>query len=410
MYNELHVSAPQKIFKYITVSPNASANLSTFYGYIDTAVRSYDTVHDTITLTAITDLSDTANYSSYKTLSIRTYSQPSADSSITVYDVRMVALQPSIIAHRDTLKHSFANELGWRTGVSASTNLYGILPLHIFNFAGIRHTFSPSISYTYVPKHDLDKMFYDIGISPEGGHDRQQNVNISISNLFEGKITHPPAEEGGKPVESKFTILSANLNTAYNFEAKGEKWSDLNLSANTGYHFLGLTFNSTFWLYDQYNQISLPIMRNYSYSLSTGSFEAHGKLWDGDRFLLDSLHKADPVRDFNAGPQPWSISITPAYSFSASRLTPTDPFIPVKNYNLNASASCGFTRNWKISWSGNYNFVTDQMVQNSINLSCDLECWEMKFQWRPEKLNPGYYFIINVKKIPDLKWEQKDRY
>ena len=82
----------------------------------------------------------------------------------------------------------------------------------------------------------------------------------------------------------------------------------------------------------------------------------------------------------------------------------------MKNYNLNASASCGFTRNWKISWSGNYNFVTDQMVQNSINLSCDLECWEMKFQWRPEKLNPGYYFIINVKKIPDLKWEQKDRY
>ena len=408
-YNEVHVSAPQKIFKYITISPNASANLATFYGYMDTTVSGYDTINDT-PVYQLTNLSDTSQHTGYKFVSDSIGKIPSADSTIIVHYVKMVTIQPVITPQRKTHDSSFANVFGWRTGVSASTNLYGILPLHIFNFTGIRHTFSPSISYTYVPKHDLDKMFYDIGISPEGAHDRQQNVNISIGNLFEGKITHPPAEEGGKPAESKFTIFSANVNTAYNFEAKGQKWSDLNLNANTGYHFLGLTYNSTFWLYDQYNRLSLPIMRNYSYSLSTGSFEAHGKLWDGDRLLLDSLHKADPVRDFNAGPQPWSISITPAYSFSASRATPTDPFIPVKNYNLNASASCGFTRNWKISWSGNYNFVTDQMVQNSINLSCDLECWEMKFQWRPEKLNPGYYFIINVKKIPDLKWEQKDRY
>ena len=169
------------------------------------------------------------------------------------------------------------------------------------------------------------------------------------------------------------------------------------------------TFNSDFWLYDQDSTLHVPIMRNYSYNLSTGSFSMKGKLWDGDLLIFDSLRLADPIMDHNAGPQAWGVNVSPAYSYSASRATQTSIFIPQKNYNLNASADLGLTRNWKVSWSGNYNFTTDQMVQNSINISCDLECWEMKFQWRPEKLYPGFYFIINVKKLPDFKWEQRNQ-
>jgi lipopolysaccharide assembly outer membrane protein LptD (OstA) len=409
--NEIHVSVPQKLFKYFTFSPNASANLSTFYGYLDTTVRGYDTIYDTSTY-QLSDLSDTTRYPDYHTTAITTRSIPSADSMITVYDVRMASFKPSINPRRDTLDRSIANVFWWRAGASMSTNLYGILPIHIFNFVGIRHTFTPSLSYTYVPKHDLDKMFYPIGISADGAHARQQLVTISIANQFHGKILKKSKDEAAKPEEVKFSILSANLSTSYNFEAKGtqKKWSDLNLNASTGYRFLGLSYASTFWLYNEAGKLSLPLMQNYGFNLSTGSFQAAGKLWDGDRLLLDSLRKADPLRDRNAGAQAWQISITPAYSYSARRQSPRDAFIPAKTYNLSASASCGFTRNWKISWSGNYNFVANQMVQNSINLSCDLECWDMRFQWRPEKLNPGYYFIINIKKIPDLKWEQRDRY
>jgi hypothetical protein len=410
LHNELHVSLQHKLFKYINVSPNASANLATFYGYMDTAVSRYD--NDTIQLSGTGKFPDTSGYPDYRTIAIDSSSQvPSADTLLTVYNVWMESKTATIPVH-PTNDSSFASVFGWRAGVSASTNLYGILPLRIFNLAGIRHTLSPSISYTFVPEHSLDKSFYPLGLSYESGHDRQQLVRISLANQFHGKIIKRPKGDSGKPQEVKFSLLSANLSTQYDFEATGnkKKWSDLNLSASTGYRFLGLNYSSTFWLYNAADQLSLPIMQNYGFSLSTGSFEAHGKLWDGDRLLLDSLLKPHPIKDRNAGPQDWRISITPAYSFSARRASPKDPFIPAKTYNLNASASCGFTRNWKISWTGNYNFMLDQMVQNSINLSCDLECWEMKFQWRPEKLNPGYYFIINVKKIPDLKWEQRDRY
>jgi hypothetical protein len=52
--------------------------------------------------------------------------------------------------------------------------------------------------------------------------------------------------------------------------------------------------------------------------------------------------------------------------------------------------------------------MENQWVQNSFRISCDMECWDMRFEWRPEKLNPGYYFLINIKKIPEIKWEKRN--
>jgi hypothetical protein len=408
MYNEVHMSAPQKLFKYITVSPNFSANLATFYGYMDTTVIRSDTSTRTVTYET-KNLADTTRYSGYTTDSIEVIPIDSAGYPDTLYRITRRS-GPIISPVRDTVDTVLSNVAAWRAGVSMSTNLYGIFPIKILNFAGIRHTLSPSISYSYVPEHNLDRTFYNLGIPFEAAHKKQQNVTLSIGNQLHGKMLKKGSDPSLKPTEEKFSILSANLSTSYNFEAEGKKWSDLSLSASTGYRFLGLSYNSSFWLYDKANELVLPIMKNYGFNLSTGSFKASGKLWDGDRLLLDSLREADLLRDRNAGPQTWEFSLTPAYSYSASRAAPGDPFVPTKTYNLSASASMGFTRNWKINWNGNYNFVSDQMVQNSINLSCDLECWDMRFQWRPEKLNPGYYFIVNIKKIPEIKWEQRDRY
>jgi lipopolysaccharide assembly outer membrane protein LptD (OstA) len=150
-------------------------------------------------------------------------------------------------------------------------------------------------------------------------------------------------------------------------------------------------------------------MKNMSFSLSTGSLGANGSLWGGNILELDSLQKHfdSESHGTNSGSQKWEFSFTPSYSFSMSRPTPTEMFIPDKQYSLSASASINFTPNWSINWSGDYNFTQNQWVRNSINVHCDLECWDMQFQWRPETLNPGYYFLVNIKKIPEIKWEQR---
>ena len=399
----ISLSSPQKIFKWITINPSLSAHLSSFSGYFDTLILGTDTLYDTIHDTLATPFRDT-RYSDFKLIKTDTLTRNQYGVPDTIALTKVRTRTKSIRREKtDTL----VNTAWWNATVDLSTKIYGIFPMRIYNFAGLRHTFTPKLTYSFVPEHKLNKMFYDIGIPYEKGHERQQILGLSLDNQFDGKILKP-GKEGEKPAETKFSLLSTSLSTSYVKQAKSGKWSDLNLSASTGIKMVRLSYNSAFWFYDEHEKLSLPIMRSMNISLSTGSLGAHGSLWGGNILELDSLQKNyDSESHSNSGPQKWQFSFTPSYSFSTTRSTPTEMFIPNKQYSLNASASVNFTPNWSVNWSGDYNFTENQWVRNSININCDLECWEMRFQWRPESLNPGYYFLVNIKKIPEIKWEQR---
>jgi len=401
----LELSAPQTFFKYFTVNPRFSAQLSSFYGYIDTTVNGNDTISDTVIY--VKTLSSTGDrYPDYKEIHSDTlsWSQYGAADSIRIYKVKTTTSP-----HRDQHNDKLSNVASWNTGLELSTKVYGFFPLQIFNLTGIRHTFTPSISYSFVPKQDtLDRTFYNIGIPYESGHDRRQLILINLGNQLDGKVTHRSKEPGAKPTEEKFSILQFGLSTAYNFEAKKRKWSDIGLSASTSYKSLHLNYSSNFWFYDENDKLSVPIMRDMSVGVSVGTLSAKGKLWGGDLVVNDSSGSKGKTGNEMSDAQDWQISMTPAYSYSMNRSGPKDMFVPVKSCNLNASASIHFTRNWALNWSGVYDFNRNQMVQNSFLISCDLECWDMRFEWRPEKLNPGYYFLINIKKLPEIKWEKRN--
>ncbi|MBN1760176.1 MAG: LPS-assembly protein LptD [Chitinispirillaceae bacterium] len=397
------LSAPQKLFKWISVSPNFNASVASFRGYKDTAVARYDTLSDTVTYIITPSTKDTRypDYTliDYDTIARNNFAEPE---SILVRKYRQTVTAvhneyPDAIVHVPT----------WNAGVSMSTNLYGTFPIRIFNFAGLRHTFSPSLSYMFTPEKDLlDKEFHDIGISYDRGHKRSQQLGISIQNQFDGK-TVKEARDGEKPEENKFSILQVGMSTNYNFEAETRKWGNLSTNASTSYKNIRLNSNAGFWMYDENDALHAPILSNFNFSLSIGTLSAKGNLWGGDLLVLDSLQPDDDIKYANVNNTGWSVSLTPSYSFSISRSSPTELFVPEKRYSLSSGASLNITRNWSLQWSSTYNFQQNQWVQNSINIACDLECWNMKFQWRPERLNPGYYFLINIKKIPEIKWEQR---
>lgn len=395
-------SAPQKLFSYITVSPQFSGQAATFYGYTDTNVLRYDTTYDTVQY-AINKAASAANeYSDYTFLKGDTTFDSYGFIDSARITKRRLHSEAVYLEHND----AFKSVSSWNTGVSMSTNLYGVLPIRFLNFAGLRHTLSPAVSYTFTPEQNLDKKFYDVGIGYDRPHKRSQQVGLNVSNQFDGKLLYKGSNDG-KPTEKKVSIVSFNLGTGYDFEAETRKWSDLSLSAATGFNILRLTYNSSHWLYNQRNQLAMPLMRSMSINLGAGALSAKGSLWGGDLLVLDSLQPDDPASYANVNLKQWSISMTPSYSYSLTRSSPTEMFTPTKNYGLSANAGLNFTRNWSAQWSSTYNFNTDQWVQNSINLACDLECWDMRFQWRPEKLNPGYYFVVNIKKIPEIKWEKR---
>ncbi|MDG5813841.1 putative LPS assembly protein LptD [Chitinispirillales bacterium ANBcel5] len=403
MTQNFDLSAPQKLFNYITLNPTFSARLSSFYGAIDTTKLDSFYIYDTVSYT-VDNLNEDSRYENYDTLDIQTnvFVNQWGDPETTYTFVKRS--EPRTQYVRDTLDNVFKNVATWQTGITASTNIYGIFDFRLFNFTGLRHTVSPSIGYRFIPENELAYDFFDVGIPYDRARDRQQLFTLSLGNQFEGKREVLAGEEIR---EEKFHILSANLRTSYDFEAESRKWNNLNLNASTSYRSINARFNSEFWLYDADDRLSTPIPKEYSFTLSTGSIGLNGTLWDGDFNVLDSLYDSNSIDYKNAGPQSWRVSVTPAFSYTAKRALPGEPFIPEKQYTLNASAGINISRNWSIDWSGRYNFMTDQFVRNQFVIRADLECWEMYFSLRPESLNPGFHFRINIKKIPDIKWEHR---
>lgn len=397
------MSAPQTLFKWITVNPSFSANNATLLGYIDTAIKRYDTLYDTVEYVVPRTKNDT-RYADYELVKIDTFS---IDSQYAVGDsLRITKSRIRSFAVHDTFQHSISNIPDWNTGVSMSTKLYGMFPLRFLNFVGFRHVLSPSVSYRYSPERELDRTFYNVGISYAGARKRSQSVNLNLSNQFDTKIVAPGKGEE-KRKENTFTFLNLGLSSSYNFEAEQRKWSDLSMNASTSYKNIRLSANTSHWLYNENNALVAPILSRADFSIDIGQLNAKGTLWGGDLLVLDSLQPDDPVKYANAGKNSWNVNLSPSFSYSISRSAPSEMFTPTKRYGLSSSASINLTRDWSFRWNSNYNFEKNQWVQNSININCDLECWDMQFQWRPESLNPGYYFRINIKKIPEIKWEQR---
>lgn len=403
--HSLSVNSPQKLFRFIDINPSFDADQFIVYGYSDTILRGIDTTYDTTTYKRIAPFSQDRPYPEYSydsifdTLSRDDYGKPD---TIEVNRIRR-KIEPRYNNY-DKMTHVE----DWKAGLSLGTTLYGVFPIKFLNLMGIRHTFKPSLSYGYNPKLDIDKRFYPGGISPPGARKRQQVLSLSAGNTLEGKFLSKEKTEGdskGKTV----SLLSFNVGTGYDFEKKHRKWSDLSLSASSAIEKIGLNvgYNSAFWFYDQNDQLIVPTMRSMSLDFRTSALSAKGTLWDGNLNGLDSVRSDTTKSKSGNGMLQWSGSLSPSFTFSMDRTKPTDMFIPKKQFNLSGTASLNFTKAWSLRWSGTYNFQQNQWVNNSFDLNCDLECWEMRFNWRPEKLNPGYYFLINIKKIPEIKWEQR---
>lgn len=393
------------ILKWFNISPRLSVRTFALDAYKDTVpddtLRWNDTTFDTLSA-----------------VRVRLSAEPLpvldtlVDDTLGVVETSFVVVdeirEDSLVIFEPTTE--WFGDYTWNGGVSLNTTLYGLFPIRFLSLAGVRHILTPSVSYNYTPKtNQPNKTFYPVGISPGGGRRRSQAVSFSVSNDFHAK-TVSSSDGEGEPEERTFHFLGADLSTGYDFEAEERKWRDLSLTARTSNRLLNVNFGSAFWLYDGGGNLSAPILREYSVRLSPQvNLRATGLLWGGDRVVLEGPVPDDPVKYLNAGMQEWSLGIGPNYTFRSSRATPSAPFSTEKVYQLNANARIGFSRKWSVSWGGGYDFERNRMTSGDLNFYNDLECWEMRFRWGPPgSVNPGYRFLIRIKKIPEVKWEKRD--
>jgi lipopolysaccharide assembly outer membrane protein LptD (OstA) len=326
-------------------------------------------------------------------------------------------------------------------GATASTKFYGIFPVNNFGINAVRHTVTPSISYSYNP--DFSKPFwgyYDSYTDPNnkvirydkfqrevfGGvpSSESQRLSFSLGNIFEMKTQPDPTDTTSK--EKKIQLLNLSTSMSYNFAADSMKLSDLGLQYRTQigdwFNFAG---NSNFTPYDyqgttpRVNKFlinegkGLLRLTNFSFSVSTSLSGEKLKTAEktppeeNESGQTDNVYKGiysekDP--DFSI---PWDISLTYNYSLSKP--------IPIQKSeisNLSGSLNFNLTPKWKFSFTGSYDFQRHEFAAPQIRISRDLHCWLMNFTWNPIGLYRGYRFEIRVKapQLQDLKVTKQDQF
>jgi len=424
MQHTANLNSSHKIAKYFDISPYFNMRASMFYGAIDTAIQRTYYVRDTI-IYKVADPSRDTRYPGYQEINRKLVRDTLINGNYETFYIITKEGPERRVDERDTLDHEFNTVRSWDAGVNLSTRVYGLFPVGLFGVTNIRHVLTPTVGYSFQPELELDRprTFYNVGINYDTPRDKaSQRMNLSLANTFQGKRLVGGNDKGGgadssdssggkraAAKEEKFDILSASISTSYDFEADTCKWSDIVLSANTSLNILRVGYSSKFWLYDN-RELTAPILREYSIDLTSGSLGASGEFWDGDLLRIDTSRYSDPSgRQSGAGAQSWNVSFSPGYSYRASRAAPRDRFKPTKSFNLSANAGMNITRAMSVRWNGNYDFSSNEFSHNNYTFHYDMECWEMQFTWRPEKINPGFHFVVNVKKIPDIKWEQEER-
>ncbi|MCL5029937.1 MAG: LPS-assembly protein LptD [Bacteroidetes bacterium] len=339
--------------------------------------------------------------------------------------------------------HKISEVRSFKIGVSASTKFYGIFQPNVFGISAIRQIVTPSISYYYSPDFtkygwgyygsyknhagqsiQYNKYQNEVFIPDIGGE--QQNIGLSLGNVFEMKTAVDPSDTTSK--EKKIQLLNLNAGINYNFAADSLRFSPFTISGRTQ---IGDWFNfnasSTFSLYDyavvgQNSTVDInkflinegkgiARLTNFTFSVSTSlsgeklKSEESGtenKQVQSEAFMPDQNNVYQGIYN-NKEPDfaiPWSLSLSYNYTLSKS-----NPLAPFRSSNISGSLDFNLTKQWKFSVTSGYDFENKQFTAPQIRISRDLECWLMNFTWNPVGLFSGYYFEIRVKapQLQDLK-------
>jgi lipopolysaccharide assembly outer membrane protein LptD (OstA) len=350
---------------------------------------------------------------------------------------------------RDTLiqrdVNGFKAVRTFSTGLSASTRFFGIVQPQVFGITAIRHTVTPSLSFSYTPDFsDPHYGYYGSYVDTSGqtvrydrfqkelyggaGGGRQEALSFSVGNLFEMKLRSSDTSQQ----EQKIQLMNIGASMSYNFAADSLRLSQLNLtyrtdigsllslSASTTHDFYAFDpiaktrVNKFLWSSGKY----LPDLTSISFSASTSlsgekkqpssTSGAPSKVTQEQERASGQIAQPVQPRTFGGlydteSPDfsiPWNLTL--GYTFSQSQ---SDPSVKTRSSSMNANLSFNLTEKWKFTGGGSYDFVRKEFAAPSVTVYRDLHCWEMNFSWFPIGFYRGYRLELRIKapQLQDLK-------
>lgn len=381
---------------------------------------------------------------------------------------RLSVRRDSLFANTDSLEIEETNiertEQGFyarhdfSTSLSSGTELYGLFPIEVGPFQGLRHRLSPSLSFSYSPNFNdpfwgrtrilryengdpvLDDrtgepIRYDIldGRTVQGSNE-QRNLSFSLDNELETK--HVQIDSTGETQEDKIKLLDFDLSTSYNFAADSLRLSDLSVNARTKIERFRIRSNMTFSPYaleprthsdgsvsygivDRYMAAENPLtplrLTRFRFSLS-GSVRNEtnqrntgraGGLGGQAGTAQQPGRSGQPPLDSQQGGQPsgsqnmtgyadFSLPWSLSFDFSYSFRKPAKE-VENQKATLNANFDLDVTPLWSIQGRTGYDLIQNELSTTRIRVNRDLGCWVMSFSWVPFGRHQQYSFNLQVK-------------
>ncbi|MCU0416288.1 MAG: LPS-assembly protein LptD [Cytophagaceae bacterium] len=346
---------------------------------------------------------------------------------------------------KDTLP-GFSRAWTYSAQASLTTRIYSTYTFKSDLLKGIRHTFIPTIGYTYKPDQTTNSNYFqtfpDVLASngeripysvyqgfifggPGGG--LTNSLTVRLQNTLEGKTRNRKDTTGIGTKKIKL-LESVDLSGSYNFSADSLNFSLLQFSTRTKLlERLDAAFQSTF---DPYSYVLDSINGTTVYQRRVNTFELNnsGKLVNTTRYNLSlgmNLNRkglSNAANSYLQDPNLPTTILPPGAAFVDFRI----PWNLIVQYNLNVtqegykpksitqaisfSGDVTLTDNWKVKFTSGYDFVRNSITSNtSITVIRDLHCWQMSLTVIPYGPRQMYFFTINAKSsiLRDLKMNKR---
>lgn len=328
----------------------------------------------------------------------------------------------------------------YNVGASANTTFYGMFPVGVGRFQGLRHTVRPSVSFSFSPDFTSDFWGYTRTYTDAQGREvrypivsgisgKQQALSLRIDNVFETKVVS--SDDDGDMQSRTLKLLDLGMNSTYNFAADSMKLSPINLNARTRIlDQVDIRMNATYspywrdpisgreqarylfhdrpWWPLRLTQMSVSLNTAFRSSASGASrpFEAT-RIQPGD-MMMNGMNGmgglgADPYQDPNRAADllsgvryadfaiPWSLNLDMNFNLSRLGVTSTRRAI------VNATFDFNLTPNWKAQGRSGYDLIQDEVVLTNLVVMRDFECWQLSINWTPFGPYQSWGFDLHVK-------------
>ncbi|MFT5368760.1 MAG: hypothetical protein ACI8V2_003727 [Candidatus Latescibacterota bacterium] len=314
-------------------------------------------------------------------------------------------LTPRLSINEQFIHSDAADSISRRETYTASINVgtsaYGIFQTNIGRIKGFRHRLQPRISINYNQNATLVGGTFGFGGTRDWG-DPRRSLNFGLNNSLEIKTEHNDDVR-------RFTFATLNVNTGYDLDNTLQKWRDLSTTASIKPNQrIDMRLTMRHELQDPSGNFkprleSFTITSNFRFDGRKGTTSASQNNIQSSTESNFGI-EGDPYTNVGNTSQPWRLGLTHYINYSKPSLTAPAS----KRSWIKADLGINPTSTLRFDYSVNLELIpTRSLVAQNVSLYRDLHCWEARLSWYPTGFNKGYYFKINIKDIPQIKFEHR---